>query len=238
MASWITHMMIADRILEQVSGLDRRGFCVGNVAPDCNVENADWTAFTPPREVTHWMSGERKGAEDCERFFEQMIVGRRFVSDEECSFMWGYYTHLVVDACFQKFVRDEERVRNMLDRIMSHPALAARMEGFPQDFDSVKRAFSKSERLRDVDVIEFEYIRDHPQSGYLTVLREVRQFPDYLDYLPHGAIARKLRVMAVLPEPAEDAGFVFFTREEYVRFVDEAVELAMMKITRLAGSPA
>lgn len=40
--------------------MDRRGFCVGNIAPDCNVENEDWTEFTPSREVTHWMSAERK----------------------------------------------------------------------------------------------------------------------------------------------------------------------------------
>lgn len=230
MANWITHMMITDGILEKVSGLDRRGFCIGNVAPDCNVENADWTTFMPPREVTHWMGGERKGAADCERFYDRMIAGHSFASDEERSFMLGYYVHLVSDACFQKFVRNEARVQCMIERIMSRPVLAARMEGHPKDFDGVKRAFSKGERLRDVDAIEFEYVRDHPQTGYMTVLREVHEFPDYIDYLPHGAIVRKLRVMAVLPVPVEDAGFVFFTREEYARFVDEVVELAMMKI--------
>lgn len=50
MASWVTHLMIADGVLTQFPELDRRGFCVGNIAPDCNVENADWTAFTPSRE--------------------------------------------------------------------------------------------------------------------------------------------------------------------------------------------
>ena len=55
MATWITHLMIADGVLERIPNLDRHGFCVGNIAPDCNVENEDWTAFTPSREVTHWM---------------------------------------------------------------------------------------------------------------------------------------------------------------------------------------
>lgn len=49
MASWVTHLMIADMVMKQCSKLDRRGFCVGNIAPDCNVENKDWTSFTPSR---------------------------------------------------------------------------------------------------------------------------------------------------------------------------------------------
>lgn len=62
MATWVTHLIIADAVMNQFPKLDRRGFCVGNIAPDCNVENEDWTAFTPSREVTHWMQGERKMA--------------------------------------------------------------------------------------------------------------------------------------------------------------------------------
>lgn len=46
MASWVTHLMIADRVSEQISELDRHSFCVGNIAPDCNVENEDWTQKT------------------------------------------------------------------------------------------------------------------------------------------------------------------------------------------------
>ena len=61
MATWITHLMIADGVLERIPNLDRHGFCVGNIAPDCNVENEDWTAFTPSREVTHWMQKESLG---------------------------------------------------------------------------------------------------------------------------------------------------------------------------------
>ncbi len=56
MATWVTHLMVADGVLDKVSGLDRHGFCVGNIAPDCNVENEDWTEFTPPRAVTQVMA--------------------------------------------------------------------------------------------------------------------------------------------------------------------------------------
>ena len=45
MATWITHLMIADGVLERIPNLDRHGFCVGNIAPDCNVENEDLDSF-------------------------------------------------------------------------------------------------------------------------------------------------------------------------------------------------
>lgn len=222
MANWITHMMIADRVMEALPGLDRTGFCVGSIAPDCNIENEDWTAFTPPREVTHWMSGERKTGVDCERFWEQRIAGRTFRSEEERSFFLGYYAHLVADVCFQMFIRNEVRVRAMLTRIMSRPELAQRMAGLPSDFDSAKRAFGKRELMRDVAAIEYEYLRSNPESGYLTVLHGLERFPDYVEYLPAGAIVRKIGVMAGLPEPVTGAEFVFFTRAEYAGFVDQA----------------
>lgn len=53
MATWVTHLMIADRLPELVPNLCRHEFLVGNIAPDCNIENADGTGFTPSREVTH-----------------------------------------------------------------------------------------------------------------------------------------------------------------------------------------
>lgn len=234
MAGWITHMMITDRVHARIPGLDRVGFCVGNIAPDCNVENEDWTAFTPPREVTHWMSGERKTAVDCERFWQSCIAERIFSSEEERSFFLGYYSHLITDAAFQRFIRDENRVRDMLERIAARQDMVMRMPERPWTFDSVKKAFSKRERLRDVDAIEFEYLREHPQSGYLTVLQTLTEFPDYIDYLPPGAIVRKIGVMGGLPEPVENAGFVFFTRDEYRNFVDEACTEVIQKLNRIA----
>ena len=53
MATWITHLMIANRVLKIVSELDKHCFCVGNIAPDCNVENEDWSQFVPSRKITH-----------------------------------------------------------------------------------------------------------------------------------------------------------------------------------------
>jgi len=113
MATWITHLMIADGILALLPNLHRHSFCVGNIAPDCNVENESWTAFIPPREITHWMQGNRKSAADCEAFLYAYILSRadKIASAREYDFLLGYYTHLIADAAFQAMIRREERVK-------------------------------------------------------------------------------------------------------------------------------
>ena len=119
MATWVSHLMIADRVLEAIPELDRQAFCVGNIAPDCNVENEDWTQFVPSREITHWMSKERKVASDCERFFNEYIARRKqcVYTIEELSFLLGYYAHLIADAEFQRYIREPARVASVWMRI-------------------------------------------------------------------------------------------------------------------------
>lgn len=233
MASWVTHLMIADGVLAQLPGLDRRGFCVGNIAPDCNVENADWTAFTPSREVTHWMHGERKKASDCEAFGKKYIVDRReeIESAEEWAFLLGYYAHLIADAAFQAFLRDDERVKAAWRRIKKDAKLGAASAGMEETWDTIKQLVPKRERMRRIYVIEGEYLRDHPESGYLTEILPLTEFPDYIDYLPSGAIVRKIGVMAYLPKPDESVtGFITMSREEYRSFVEETIKMVLEKI--------
>lgn len=236
MASWVTHLMIADGVLARLPGLDRRGFCVGNIAPDCNVENEDWTAFTPSREVTHWMQGERKKASDCDAFRDQYIVERKeeIQSAEEWAFLLGYYAHLLTDAAFQAFVRDEERVKAAWRRIKADALLGPASAGMEETWDAIKQLVPKRERMRRIDVIEGEYLRDHPDSGYLTEILPLTEFPDYIDYLPSGAIVRKIGVMGYLPKPdASVTGFLTMSREEYRAFVEETTELVAEKIRAL-----
>jgi len=228
MATWVTHLMVADRVLEQVPELARHEFCVGNIAPDCNVENEDWTQFIPPREVTHWMSAERKVAADCERFYVEYMENRKqeIGSLEELSFLFGYYSHLITDAEFQRILRDKDRVAACWERIEGHPELSQMAAGMPKTWDSVKKLINKQERMKDIFTIEAEYLEAHPESGFLTELLELKEFPDYIDYLPSGAIVRKIGAMGYLPQKEESRyPYVGMTREEYMSIVDSSVEL-------------
>lgn len=233
MATWVTHLMIADIVMKHCPELDRRGFCVGNIAPDCNVENEDWTSFTPPREVTHWMNSERKNVSDSESFLNEYILKRKseIRSHEQFSFLIGYYVHLIVDAEFMRFIRDEKRVKDIWVRIKANENLRPRSEGYPEDWDSVKKLVPKKERMREILSIEAEYLRDNPDSGYLTEILPLKDFPDYIDYLPRGSIVRKIGIMGYMPELDEElADPVTITREELASFVENTALLVVGRL--------
>lgn len=238
MATWVTHLIIADSVLEKIPELCRHEFCVGNIAPDCNVENADWTQFTPPREVTHWMTGKKKKFSDCAWFYDEYVEKRKpeIRSKQEYSFLLGYYAHLITDAEFQRYIRDEKRVEAVWDRIKHHAELRERAKGMPETWDSVKLLFNAKERMKDIYAIESEYLEKHPDSGYLTEIIGLEAFPDYMDYLPKGAIPRKIKIMGYLPQ--KELGkyaYIGITREEYAFFLERATELVVEAINgRLA----
>ncbi len=236
MPTWVTHLIIADKVLQEFPEIDRRGFCVGNIAPDCNIENADWTAFTPSREVTHWMKGQRKTASDCDPFCEEYILKRKseIHSEKEYGFLLGYYAHLLTDAAFQAMIRDERRVAAAWSRIEADDALCRQGEGLPRTWDSVKLLIPKNVRMHEICVMEAEYLKENPSSGYLTEILPLKEFPDYINYLPHGSIVRKIGVMGYIPQ--EDASLVkpiSLSREEFETFVKNTVELVIRKFKEL-----
>lgn len=231
MASWVTHLIIADRVLEIFPELCRHEFCVGNIAPDCNVENEDWTSFTPSREVTHWMTSGRKVAADCDRFLYEYIQKKEIASAQEKAFLLGYYAHLITDAEFQRHIRDENRVKASWDRIKQHSQLKEKAMGMKENWDSVKVLVNREERMKDVYSIEKDYLDEHPDSGYLTEIMGLEFFPDYIEYFPQGAIVRKIKVMGYIPQKtAGPYSYIAMSKEEYDSFLDRATELVIQAI--------
>ena len=234
MATWVTHLMIADSVLKHFPKLDKRGFCVGNIAPDCNVENEDWTAFTPSREVTHWMEGERKKASDCDTFYLEYIAKRKIHSDEEYAFLLGYYAHLITDAAFQKMVRDEDRVKAAWKRIKEKENLREEAAGMEENWDNVKKLLPKRLWIGQIYSLEAEYLNAHPDSGYLTEILPLKEFPDYIDYLPKGAIARKIGVMGYLPKINEGLGeWIAISREEYEAYIGDTLQMIVKRFSEI-----
>lgn len=226
MATWITHMIIVDNLFKKGINLDEKGFSVGNIAPDCNVENEDWSEFTPPREVTHWMNGKSKLTADYEGFFNEYIKDKEFSCDEHISFLLGYYSHLVTDVEFQKFVRDDKRVKNIFSRVKSNENLYKEVRYYSEDFDTLKRVFGKHNIFYDIYVQEFNYLKDNPNSKYNTILKRINDFPDYLDYLPKGAITRKINIINdYLDVKQQRDEFIFFSEHEFKEFVEETSSL-------------
>ena len=200
------------------------------------MENEDWTAFTPSREVTHWMQGARKKASDCDAFYDGYIANRRdrIQTSEEYAFLMGYYAHLITDAAFQKMIRDEDRVKAAWKRIKANEDLLAHSVGMEETWDNAKKLIPKRVWVGHIYSLEAEYLEAHPDSGYLTEILPLKEFPDYIDYLPEGAIVRKIGVMGYLPKIIEVLGeWIAISREEYEEYIQETIQMILKRFSEI-----
>lgn len=225
MANWITHTRIADILIDKGLDVDIKGFCIGNIAPDCNVENEDWTAYIPSTEVTHFMSKcKNKTTSDYEGFYKNYIENKIFESKEEYSFLLGYYSHLITDAQYQLFIRNNKRLIDCFNRIKINIEMYKRIEGYPETFDTLKKVFGKWNVFADIIELENKYIIDNPKCSYNQILRTTKNFPDYIDFLPENAINRKLPIMIKEYDEwstVKGSGFYFFSVKEYENYLIE-----------------
>lgn len=162
MANWITHTILADKLLARGLPLDEKAFCIGSIAPDCNVENTDWSSFTPTRETTHWMTGNSKSSADFNGFWENHIHGHTFANAEEQAYLLGYFAHLVTDVLYQDFVRDPARMFACYDRLHSISWSSSQIAGLPETMDTLKKIFGKRRIFRDIAILENNYVAAHP----------------------------------------------------------------------------
>jgi hypothetical protein len=105
MGTWICHLRVAEKLLEAWSNLDEIAFAFGNLAPDSGVPNHDWTVFTPPKEVTHFLhrgEGENK-IRDLE-FYRAHLQAQPRRDKEEFSYRLGYFVHLLVDRLWTRLL--------------------------------------------------------------------------------------------------------------------------------------
>lgn len=236
MAMWITHSIIADKVLNKGLSLDRKGFVIGNIAPDCNIESEDWTSFVPPKEVTHFMSTDKKLSVDYERFYDEYIKDVELINTEHEAFLYGYYAHLITDLKFQKFIRNEQRVQNTYKRIKTNESLYEIVKDKEHNFDTIKLLFGTKLAFKDIEYIEHRYLNEHKDASYLSVLKDIIYFEDYLAFLPKNAIVRKLGVMIEELKIFEERELYFFDEKEYFDFIEETSELIYNLIRKKINS--
>ena len=230
MASWMIHLRIADQLMDRIPGLDETAFVMGNIAPDSGVPNADWTAYTPPKEVSHY-----KTRRDDETFFD---IGRflrehfapeqiRSYSPREFSFFLGYYVHLLTDMDWTLHV-----YRPMIDL-------------YVKPLGEDKNAFIWKMK-RDWYDLDFRYLEEHPDfrafsiyehaAGFTNDFMEIFSrdaFDNRREYIcgfyrgQHGELYREYPYLS--PERADL--FVAQTAESILNKLREALSMRKEKVT-------
>jgi len=90
MATWLTHLRVAERVADQLNISDRSLFFAGSIAPDSDI----------PSDISHWCVNGDKTTCDVQGFFNDYISGCHHAEDKD--FYWGYYFHLLTDILWHE----------------------------------------------------------------------------------------------------------------------------------------
>lgn len=114
MATWMIHLRIADALLDLLPGLDDTAFVVGNLAPDSGIPNDDWSAFTPPKTLSHFKTTQDgRRFTDTARFCAEYLCAEKLCgySARAKSFYLGYLAHLLTDIAWVQNMRNPALAR-------------------------------------------------------------------------------------------------------------------------------
>lgn len=210
MASWMVHLRIADRLLDQIPGLTPTEFIVGNIAPDSGVPNEDWSVFTPSTKISHFKTdGHSKAGPNS-------FASKYFTTDhqlsyrtEELSFYLGYLVHLLTDVNWSK------RIVHPTKEIFAQQ-FAADPEGF---FWKVK------EDWYDLDHL---YLKEHPDFRAFQIYSGAVGFENtYMDEFSSDAFDnRRAYITGFYLQGKEglDREYPYLTKAEMNVFVEHCAD--------------
>lgn len=209
MATWITHLRIAEKLLKNIPGLDARQFAIGNIAPDSGIPNEDWEKFDPPKEITHYLTEDEESEyvyRDMD-FFRQVSENQSNLNngDKRFTFLLGYFFHLITD--------------NLWLRKIGRPA----KEKYLSTFES-KTAFF-IEIKKDWYGLDFVFMRRYPDSIFWQIFLDSYYSEQFLDLFPSEAIPRQLDYIKNFYQRVDDQVDQDYRLKDNIYLSEEAVNI-------------
>lgn len=220
MATWITHLRIAENLLMLIPDLDAENFAVGNIAPDSGIPDEKWEKFTPPSSVTHFNAPPEAPYRQADlKFYRQHLAGffkhnnkpSTIADTQHYSFLLGYFCHLVCDNLWRMLIGLQTYQR------------------FKEQFDADRNFIW--EVKKDWYGLDFEYVRDHPNSLYWQVFLNCSYPINYLDILLVEGVRQRIEYIKTYYRRIDDHALerinhprIYLTMPEVDRFVEQASE--------------
>ncbi|MDF2590851.1 MAG: hypothetical protein K0S75_317 [Clostridia bacterium] len=203
MATWIAHLRVAEKLLEEFDFLDVQSFLVGNIGPDSGVPNEDWSEFSPPKVISHWY--DKAGRIDSEDFRVKYLSDTSKYTAIEKSFYLGYYTHLLSDIEWGLLVKKK----------LEDPLYKVNLEKDPNFIWVIKEDWYGQDHL---------YLRDNKQSIFYKEFTNIKEFPNkYFDFYPPEAFTRQVNYISdfyINFNENLDRDFVYLSKEDMNTYVE------------------
>jgi hypothetical protein len=187
MATWITHLRLAENLHTSLPGLEAGPFAVGNIAPDSGVPDANWEKFTPDPTVTHFTASPVAPRIADLEFYNRYLLPLKGKPIDKAllSFRLGYFFHLVTDnlwiALNVKPTREKFAVQLAADK---------------QFMQEIKE---------DWYAQDFIYVIDHPDCLYWQVFLKVEAYTAGLDFLPLDAVHQRVAFIQEMYQKRDEA---------------------------------
>ena len=106
MATWITHLRVAEKFRSDYSKKEYKSFLIGNIAPDAGILNVDKKTYTPPLEISHYRNRNIKkwGNENLKFYRDYLQNNKKRMQYKESSFKIGYFYHLFLDDLWRYYI--------------------------------------------------------------------------------------------------------------------------------------
>ncbi|WMJ88532.1 zinc dependent phospholipase C family protein [Anaerocolumna sp. MB42-C2] len=213
MASWMVHLRITDKLLDELCNLSYTEFVVGNIAPDSGIPNDDWSVFTPSGDVSHFKTTDADGLKDIhlneyvEQYFS--IEQRKRYSSKQKSFYLGYLTHLLTDMMWANLI-----VRPCKDKFK-----------YLYYKDRTEWIWTLKKDWYDLD---FLYIRNNPNFRAFSIYKNAVGFlNEYIDFFVADAFdIRREYITSFYSKEKDDLEreYTYLSEIEMDRFVNESAE--------------
>lgn len=212
MASWMVHLRIADKLLDKIPDLSPVEFIMGNMAPDSGVPNEDWSSFSPSTKVSHFRTddGSFRKEIDLNAYLSRYFAPEQKAgyNEKQYSFYLGYYTHLLTDCLWTKFILAPSRDKFAEERAADKAGWIARMKDDWYDLD-------------------FLYLKKHPGfRAFRAYLGSVGFVNTYMDFFAPDAFDNRREYITnfYLQENSNlDRDYPYLTEAEADGFVEKAV---------------
>jgi hypothetical protein len=228
MATWGSHFRIAEIILKKYPKLNRKFFTIGNVAPDCGLPNKDWSAFTPPKETSHFISNKmanflviktNKFLLNDTKFFLNYLEGHDMISSQtDRSFLLGYFLHLITDNLWNYYI-----MRPLKEKYLSE---------FQKNQNFIWKVKTD---WYDLDKI---YITEKKDSLFWTDFLEAEYNEELLDFLPKEGVQRQLEFIKKFYQISKEEyskisrrKFIFLEKIEMDSFIQNSSNIILEILT-------